>query len=240
MSRRRATLAGCIDLAPTYQRPANPAPTAFPTGPAYAPAPTAEAAPVGWRDFFSDPKLKRGDRPRRWPTIATCAIAVANIAAARAQYHVQRAALFPTIAANATATYGQEPASVVSGGAVSPGQSSTFNERLYSLTAGFTAWQLDLFGKVRNLTRAAQEQYFATREARDDAQLVLVAEVASRLSRPGARTARCWPSPRTTLVSTPGLAGSHPGAPHQRRGLRAGRRPGQDPRRAGPASRSPA
>jgi multidrug efflux system outer membrane protein len=173
-----ATLAGCIDLAPKYRRPANPTPTSFPTGPAYPAAPAADVAPVGWRDFFSDPKLKRvieealaENRDLR--------IAVANIAAARAQYHVQRAALLPTIAANATATWGQEPAGVVSGGAVAPGQASTFNERLYSLTAGFSAWQIDFFGKIRNLTKAAQEQYFATRQARDEAQIVLVDEVAA-------------------------------------------------------------
>ena len=48
-------LAGCIDLAPTYRRPALPTPASFPQGPAYAP-PTSPAAPVvGWREFFSDP-----------------------------------------------------------------------------------------------------------------------------------------------------------------------------------------
>jgi len=43
----------------------------------------------------------------------------------------------------------------------------------------FTAYQLDLFGKVRNLTRAAQDQYFASRQARDAAQITLVSEVAA-------------------------------------------------------------
>ena len=171
-------LAGCIDLAPKYQRPANPTPAAFPTGPAYPPPPSADVAPVGWQDFFSDPKLKRviaealaNNRDLR--------IAVANIEEARAQYHVQRAALFPTLTANAVATYGQEPVSVVSGGAITPGHATVFNERLYSLTAGVTNWQLDFFGKVRNLTKAAQDQYFASRQARDEAQLVLVDEVAT-------------------------------------------------------------
>ena len=153
-------------------------PQGFPAGPAYAPPPASPVAAAGWREFFSDPKLKRvieqalaNNRDLR--------IAVANIAAARAQYHIQRAALFPTVTANANATYGQEPASVISSGAVAPGQSAEFNIREYSLTAGFTAWQLDLFGKVRNLTRAAQDQYFATRQARDAAQITLVGEVAT-------------------------------------------------------------
>jgi multidrug efflux system outer membrane protein len=173
-----AVLSGCVDLAPTYHRPAQPTPAAFPTGPAYAPPPAAAQPLVGWRDFFSDPKLKAvidealaNNRDLR--------VAVANIAAARAQYHVQRAALFPTISAQAGATYGQEPLSVLEGGAVAPGQSGEYNERLYSLTASFTSYQLDLFGKVRNLTRAAQDQYFATRQARDAAQITLVSEVAA-------------------------------------------------------------
>ena len=173
-----AALGGCVDLAPTYHRPANPTPAAFPSGPAYAPAASADQAPVGWQAFFSDSKLKRiiqaalaNNRDLR--------IAVANIEAARAQYHVQRAALYPTIGANATATYSQQPLSVVSGGALAPGQSTIYNERLYSLTAGVSAWQLDLFGKTRNLTRAAQDQYFATRSARDAAQITLVGEVAT-------------------------------------------------------------
>jgi multidrug efflux system outer membrane protein len=172
-----AALSGCIDLAPKYQRPSEPTPASFPAGPAYAPPPGANVSPVGWQDFFSDPKLKRviqealvNNRDLR--------VAVANIAAARAQYHVQRAALFPTLTANATATYGQEPASVVSGGSVAAGR-STVNQREYSLTAGFAAWQLDFFGKIRNQTKAAQEQYFATQQARDEAQLVLVDEVAT-------------------------------------------------------------
>ena len=173
-------LAGCIDLAPTYRRPALPTPASFPQGPAYAP-PTSPAAPVvGWREFFSDPKLKAvieqalaANRDLR--------IAVANIAAARAQYHVQRAALFPTINAQLGANILQEPVGVIEGTTVGlpPGTSSEFRESIYSATLGVTNYQLDLFGKVRNLTKAAREQYFATRQARDAAQITLVSEVAA-------------------------------------------------------------
>ncbi|MGA2951370.1 MAG: efflux transporter outer membrane subunit [Caulobacteraceae bacterium] len=171
-------LGGCVDLAPKYQRPAQPTPAAFPAGGAYPPAPGQSRPLVGWRDFFADPKLKAvidealaNNRDLR--------VAIANIEAARAQYHVQRAALLPTVNAQFAATYAQEPASVVNGGAVAPGSSATYNERLYSLTAGVSAYQLDLFGKVRNLTRAAQDQYFATRQARDAAQITLISEVAA-------------------------------------------------------------
>ena len=169
-------LAGCIDLAPRYHRPAQPTPAAFPTGPAY-PAQGATVQPiVGWRDFFSDPKLKAvidealaNNRDLR--------AAVENIAIARAQYQVQRSALFPQIAATAGATIGQEPASVVTGSSA-PGQGEV-NIRQYNVGVGVAAYQLDLFGKVRNLTRAAQDQYFANRQARDAAQITLVSQVAA-------------------------------------------------------------
>jgi multidrug efflux system outer membrane protein len=171
-----ALLGGCIDLAPAYHRPASPTPATFPNGPSY-PAIAAERPVVGWRDFFADNRLKavietalRENRDLR--------AAIANIAAARAQYQVQRAALFPTVTANASASYGQIPGSVAAGGAA-PGTAGPYNQRLYNLTGGVSAYQLDLFGKVRDLTRAAQEQYFASARARDAAQITLVAEVAT-------------------------------------------------------------
>jgi multidrug efflux system outer membrane protein len=158
-------LAGCIDLAPPYHRPPAPVPAAFPTGPAYPPPAAQPVAIVGWTDFFSDPKLKTvieaalaNNRDLR--------VAVANITASRAQYVAQRAELFPTIDVQAQANYGREPV----GGAL--------HEHLYSVTAGFSAYQVDLFGRVRDLTRAAQDQYFASRQARDAAQITLVSEVA--------------------------------------------------------------
>jgi len=103
---------------------------------------------------------------------------VGNIAEARAQYRIQRSALFPTITGDATATWSQEPIPVLAGG-LFPSDTGFFDERLYRLTGGFTAYQLDLFGRVRNLTRAAQDQYFATRQARDATQISLVSEIAA-------------------------------------------------------------
>ena len=71
---------------------------------------------VGWREFFSDTRLKTVI-DRALVNNRDLRVAVANIAAARAQYHVQRSALFPTVVAQAGATLGQEPTSVIFGGA---------------------------------------------------------------------------------------------------------------------------
>ncbi|MBB3691913.1 efflux transporter outer membrane subunit [Sphingomonas sp. BK580] len=57
--------------------------------------------------------------------------------------------------------------------------SSSNNLEFYSVNAGFSAFELDLFGRVRNLNRAALEQYFATEEAQRSARISLIAEIAT-------------------------------------------------------------
>src|ERR1700738_4927321 len=97
-----AMLAGCI-LDPDYQRPDLPVAAAWPDGPAYQTASAHQAAPagpaadaIGWRDFFTDPRLQalidialRNNRDLR--------VAALNVAAAQAQYRGQRFDLFPPI-----------------------------------------------------------------------------------------------------------------------------------------------
>lgn len=166
------TLGGCVNLAPAYVRPVPPTPDHFPAGP------TAEeaslAAPAGWRDFFADARLKEVIE-RALAHNRDLRMALANIASARAQYRVQRAALTPSLTAQAQANIAQQPGDVA-GGTAGSGSVDTHD---YSLTAGASAYQLDLFGKVRNLTQAAQAQVLASRAARDAAQITLISEVTN-------------------------------------------------------------
>lgn len=167
-------LAAC-DMAPKYVRPELPVPAGTPQGDAYAANVGAGAAIVpadtAWRDFFTDARLARvietalaNNRDLR--------IALANVEQARAQYKVQRADLLPTVAGTGTATYSEQPL-------VQFGQSQRLNTDVYQAQLGISAWEIDLFGRVRNLTRAAQEQYFASVETRNAAQTALIAETAS-------------------------------------------------------------
>ncbi len=48
----------------------------------------------------------------------------------------------------------------------------------YALEVGLTSYELDLFGRVRNLSHAALERFFADEEARRGAQIALIAAVA--------------------------------------------------------------
>lgn len=157
-------LAGCGSLAPPHERPAAPVAERFPAG-GEAAAPESQAANVPWQRFFADARLQRlielalgNNRDLR--------VAVFSIEQARALYRIERADRLPTVNAVGSAT--RQPAQGV-GGVGS----------LYSAGLSVTAFELDLFGRVRNLSEAALARYFATEEARKAAQISLIAAVAN-------------------------------------------------------------
>jgi multidrug efflux system outer membrane protein len=162
------TLTACT-LAPRYERPASPAPATYEgVEPAAASVATAD---IAWSEFFPDAELKDLIR-RALANNRDLRIATLNVEAARAQYRIRRADLVPSIDAVGTATNQRTPASV------SPTGDSTL-QRTYSAGIGVTAFELDLFGRVRSLRRQALEQYFSLEETRTAAQLLLVSEVAN-------------------------------------------------------------
>jgi outer membrane protein, multidrug efflux system len=170
------------NLAPRYQRPALAAPAQFPEGGAYPAPGTTDLAAIGWKDFFTDDRLR---------TVITLGlannrdlrVAAANILQARAQYRQQRADLLPTITANGTASVrhsGSNGSGLSSGtgtGGTTGGGAGTTHS--YAANLGVSAFEVDLFGRVRNLTRAAQEQYFASRAGADATRIALISEIAS-------------------------------------------------------------
>ena len=196
-------LAGC-NLAPKYVRPIGAVPATLPQGGVYpaAPSDAADVTKIGWQSFFTDDRLRRtialgleNNRDLR--------IAAANVLQARAQYRIQRADLAPSTSLSGSATYTNniQGAAGALGGAAGGGTSagagagtgtggtgvglgtgvgsSSQNLEFYSVNAGFSAFELDLFGRVRNLNRAALEQYFATEEAQRATRISLIAEIAT-------------------------------------------------------------
>ncbi len=163
--------AGC-SLEPAYQRPAAPVPPASPSGPAYA-TPLDEGVPsLSWRTLFRDRALQ-GVIDQALVNNRDLRIAAANVASARAQYRVQRADQFPRIGAQGGVSLADN--------ASSSGNSSGGNgaRTVYSLGVGLTSFELDLFGRLRSLSRAAFDQYLATAAGARSVRLALVAEVAS-------------------------------------------------------------
>ncbi|MET3130616.1 multidrug efflux system outer membrane protein [Oxalobacteraceae bacterium GrIS 1.11] len=165
-------LAGALSacsLAPTYQRPAAPVAPAYPSTAEAAPG-TRTAADTGWRDYFADPRLRQliAAALEHNRDLRTAAL---RIEEARAQYHIQAAERLPGINASMDAGRARTPALLSQTGKPVIGN---------RVDAGLTlsAFELDFFGRVRNLSDAALSLYLATDEARQAAHISLVAGVA--------------------------------------------------------------
>jgi multidrug efflux system outer membrane protein len=143
-------LAACT-LAPRYERPEAPVPEAF-EGVA-ATSDETPAADIAWSEFFPDAELRDLIR-RALANNRDLRVATLNVEAARAQYRIQRADLVPAIDATGTADNERVPPSL------SPTGEGEVT-RTYSAGLATTAFELDLFGRVRSLRKAALERYFA-------------------------------------------------------------------------------
>ncbi len=168
-----ALVSGC-SLQPRYDRPEAPIAGSYPSGAAYKAVPgdtTLPAADIGWRDFLRDARLQRlveialaNNRDLR--------VAALNVEQVRAQYRIQRAALFPQAGGFAAASRTHAPAGLSSSGKANTSQ---------TYEVGVSAsWEIDFFGKLASLSDAALQQYFATAYARQAAEILLVSQVADQ------------------------------------------------------------
>jgi len=160
-----AALTACANLAPEYSRPEAPVPAAWPQGTA-----AGSALPDG-RDVVTDTRLRRtielaldNSRSLRLKLLA--------IEQARAAYRIQAADRLPTLNATGAQSASRTPAEASSSGQI-------VHSRTYSANIGVSAFELDLFGRVRNLSESALESYLATEEAARSTRIALVAEVAT-------------------------------------------------------------
>ena len=159
-------LSACMQLAPRYERPPAPVAASFPDAgaPAVGTASAgAQAADLAWADFFTDPAL-RDLIGRALKNNRDLRIAVLNVETARAQLQLRRADELPTVNLGASAARQVGNNGNVTGS--------------YSAGLTVTAYELDLFGRVRTLGEAAAAQLLASEEARRAAQIALVAAVA--------------------------------------------------------------
>lgn len=167
-----ALLGGCT-MAPTYERPAAPVAGQWPVTEAQtlSDASQKSAADITWQEFFRSPALQRligaaleNNRDLR--------IAALNIEEARALYRIQRADSLPSVNAGGSLSRQRIPEDL------SPtGKAQTASQ--YDANVGVTAFELDLFGRVRSLNEAVFERYLAAEENRNAVQIALIAEVAS-------------------------------------------------------------
>lgn len=161
--------AGGCSLAPKYVQPQPPLPAEWTTGGAGASTPGATAQ--DWRQILADAPMKRlvemalaNNRDLR--------VALLNVEKAQAQHQIARADLLPKIDATADSSSTRTPASLTSTG-------NPVTSRSYRVGLGFSAFELDLFGRLRNLKEQALEEYLSTEASAKSVELTLVAEVAT-------------------------------------------------------------
>jgi outer membrane protein, multidrug efflux system len=182
-----AALAGC-SMAPKDVRPAAPVPPSWPAGDSYLRQSEATLPALNWHDVFRDARLQTlieqalaNNRDLR--------VAAANIAAARAQYRIQRGAQFPGVDASLGVTERRGTTTTVNNGTGTGTGGNTGGtgnavggnglRTNYSTQVGITGFELDLFGRLASLTRVEQNTYFATEAGARATRLTLVGDIAT-------------------------------------------------------------
>ncbi|MDO5290046.1 MAG: efflux transporter outer membrane subunit [Pseudomonadota bacterium] len=167
-------LAAC-NLAPTHQRP----PLAVPAhiAPANAPAQAEGAAPsapanvpaLALDEWVQDERLRHVLR-QALAHNRSLQQAVLNVERARAVYGITQANQLPTVGLSGQAARTRSAEDLGSAG-----RSVTQNQ--FSVQLGITAFELDFWGRVRNLSEAALQQYLAQTETQHSVRLTLVGDV---------------------------------------------------------------
>ncbi|WP_145150346.1 efflux transporter outer membrane subunit [Pseudomonas oryzihabitans] len=165
-----ALLAGC-SLAPIHERPQATVPERYPV-----PAATSALLPDR-QSLFADPRLRglidqalNGNRDLR--------LVVLDIQEARARYRISRADLMFELGATASRTR-ERTQSLDNAARTDQERAGSQTANRYSVGLGTNAYELDLFGRLRNLRDAALDEYLAQRVTRRAVELSLIAEVAT-------------------------------------------------------------
>ncbi|AZS21209.1 MULTISPECIES: efflux transporter outer membrane subunit [unclassified Caulobacter] len=158
-----ALLAAC-STTPRLDLPAAPVAPAYPVveGGVAADMPTARS--LAWRQVYGDPRLQALislalDQSRDLRT------ALLNVEAARAERRIARSPLGPSLDVGLSQTRERSP---------TQGRSDT-----YSVNLGLTAFELDLFGRLRAESSAAYERYLASETGARAARIALISAVAT-------------------------------------------------------------
>ncbi|MDT9000697.1 efflux transporter outer membrane subunit [Paucibacter sp. APW11] len=156
-------LGACANLAPEQQSPAAPVAAQFP-GASATRATNAAAAPLDWTAYYQDQRLRKlielalqNNRDLR--------VALLNVEQARAQARITAASQLPTVGAGFSAS--RQP------------DSTGKNVNNFQAGLQISAYELDLFGKLRNNSDAATARYLASAEGARAAQISLIGAVAA-------------------------------------------------------------
>lgn len=160
-------LAGCA-VGPNYERPALASPETFRSE--AAPPSASSLADLPWWEVFNDPTLVALIQESLQNNY-DLRVAVARVEEAYAGIGVARSEIFPQFSYGFAASRGRNSFL----GGVSGTTSGTTN---FFVAALNVSWEIDIWGRIRRATEAAQGQFLATDAARRGVILSLVAGVA--------------------------------------------------------------
>ena len=164
-------LTGCISMAPDFERPEDVVAPAWPADEAVRNAVVLTEGLQQWSDFFTDPRLvtliRTGLENNR--SLRSAMMAVEQ---ARALYGVERANYFPSISAVAQENAQRTPRSVNASG-------RDITSHTYTASLAMASYELDLWGRVRNLTEQALQAYMQSEAAQRTTQMTVIAEIAN-------------------------------------------------------------
>jgi len=162
----------CASMEPKYAQPDPAIPTSWPAGDPYLRQSEALLPSITYRQIFQDRRLQ-SLIDQALANNRDLAVAAANIAVARERYRIQRAEQFPEVDARAGTT-------------VSGGQDNSKVSADFSAGVGVPNFEIDLFGRLRSLSNAERNRYFASEAGARATRLALVADVASAWINAGA------------------------------------------------------
>ena len=163
-----AALAGCT-MGPDYVRPKVDEPAAF----RFEPKATADTANTAWWKQFGDPVLDQLIDTALANNL-NVKIAAANVEQAQGIITTTRSAMFPQLGYSAIGERARSPETTLTQSIPNYPNPTTSYQVL--LTA---SWEIDLWGRIRRQTEAAQANMLATDEARRGVILSLVSSVAT-------------------------------------------------------------
>ena len=126
---------------------------------------------LNWQSFFSNAQLQQliALTLENNKDIKTAAL---NVQQVRAMYQIEDSALYPSIDLNASGTRQRLPADLSGTG------QATISEN-YSATVGLTAYEIDLWGKVRNQSEQALQNLYSAEYSLTSVRISLISELVN-------------------------------------------------------------
>ncbi|MCH2089382.1 MAG: efflux transporter outer membrane subunit [Pseudoalteromonas sp.] len=126
---------------------------------------------LNWQSFFSNAQLQQliALTLENNKDIKNAAL---NVQQVRAMYQIEDSALYPSIDLNASGTRQRLPADLSGTG------QATISEN-YSATVGLTAYEIDLWGKVRNQSEQALQNLYSAEYSLTSVRISLISELVN-------------------------------------------------------------